>query len=166
MKTPNKSFQPTANALTEYTPSLLMEILKKIGLLLEFIIGFGFTIICWLIGLSFMLHAFLQVLAGVPNRTLSEAFFNPIFLLVFFGGMGIWGVSKLTLKLIFSHFNISNKRRLKLFLVFGILTSITYVLLSFLNGAIDAEDFFIAGLPVLVTLHFYYLARNFLQGNS
>ncbi len=134
-----------------------MKTLMQIGILVEFILGFTVMFFLWILGLIFSPVSLGNVVTGrQPDHIV-------LLLLVFLGGLGLWGIGKLAIKLVVPSFRIEDPRRIKLFLIAGLsalcfwgysttISSVGYVAIIF--------------LPVIVTVHFSYLGREYLWGSS
>ncbi|MDO3386376.1 hypothetical protein QWI17_11055 [Gilvimarinus sp. SDUM040013] len=134
-----------------------MRVIRKIALIIETIIGFGLPIYMWVLGLIMSPFLFLGFVTG------GEIEMAVSVLAVALGGIGLWGMLQLAVKVIEPHSRVTTPRRLTGFVVCGLLAvSIATVLLGF-----EPKGFSLIFLPpVLVTVHFLYLARGYLWPNS
>ena len=135
-----------------------MKALIKTGILIEFILGFCGIFIFWIWGIFSSPLSILAILAGRFDKML-------VLLLVILGGIGLYGICQLTIKLVSPKFRCSEARRLKGFLITGLGA---LCLLSYWIMIIGAEYLIIIMIffPTLVTLHFCYLGRAYLWNNS
>lgn len=134
-----------------------MKVIRKIALLIETVIGFGLPVYIWVLGL--IMSPFLAlgfVTGGGVDMAAS-------FLVVVLGGFGLWGMLQLTVKVLEPHSRVTAPRRLLGFIACGFLAvSIATVLLGF-----EPSGFSLIFLPpVLVAVHFLYLAREYLWQSS
>lgn len=130
-----------------------MNILYKIALLIEAAVGFSVLIIYWIMG---VIMSPVMVLRLLVNAEFEMAF--PVLVIVL-GGVGVWGMLQLMVKVLAPGVRVANPRRLLVYVCCGLLAvSVVAVFSGF------EDDFFLVFLPpVLVTIHFIYLARWYLR---
>lgn len=134
-----------------------MKVIHKIALIIETIIGFGLPVYVWVLGLIMSpFFALGFVTGGGVDMAIS-------FLAVVLGGTGLWGMLQLTVKVLEPHSRVTTPRKILGFVACGFLAvSIATVLLGF-----EASGFSLIFLPpVLVAMHFLYLAREYLWQSS
>ena len=91
-----------------------MKALVKIGILIEFILGFTMMFFLWILGLILSPVSLGNVVTGrQPDHIV-------LLLLVFLGGLGLLGICQLTIKLVVPSFRLKDARRIKLFLIAGL----------------------------------------------
>lgn len=134
-----------------------MNVIRKIALLIEIIIGFGLPVYIWILGL--IMSPFLAlgfVTGGGVDMAVS-------LLVVVLGGAGLWGMLQLTVKVLDPRSRVAAPRRLLGFIACGFLAvPVATVLLGF-----ESLGFSLIFLPpVLVAVHFLYLARAYLWQSS
>lgn len=134
-----------------------MKVIRKIALIIEFIIGFGLPVYIWILGL--IMSPFLA-LGFVKDGEFDMA---ASLVTVVLGGVGLWGMLQLTVKVLEPHSRVTTPRKLLGFVACGLLTvSIATVLLGF-----EPKGFSLIFLPpILVTVHFLYLARGYFWKSS
>ena len=134
-----------------------MKVIRNIALIIETIIGFGLPVYIWVFGLIMSPFLALGFVTGVGVDM-------AVYLLVIvLGGIGLWGMLQLTVKVLEPQSRVTTPRRLLGFIACGFLAvSIITVLLGF-----DPTGFSLIFLPpVLVAVHFLYLAREYLWKSS
>jgi len=134
-----------------------MKTLVKFGILIEFILSFIVVFFLWVIALLFCPTSLVSVITGSPPDHIA------LLLLVFLGGVGLWGISQLTIKLVLPSFRIKDARRIKFFLLAG-LSALCFF--GYLAKISSIEGIAIIFLPTIVTVHFTYLSREYLWGSS
>ncbi len=134
-----------------------MKTLMKIGILVEFVLGFTVMFFLWILGLIFSPVSLGNVVTGrQPDHIV-------LLLLVLLGGLGLWGIGKLTTKLVVPSFRIEDPRRIKLFLISGLSALCFWGYSTTISSVGYAAIIF---FPVIVTVHFPYLGREYLWGSS
>ncbi len=134
-----------------------MKTLVKIGILIEFILGFTMVLFLWILGLIMSPVSLGNVVTGrQPDHIV-------LLILVFLGGVGLWGICQLTIKLVVPSFRIKDARRIKFFLIAG-LSALCFWGYSMTISSV--EDIAIIFLPAIVTVHFCYLGQEYLWGSS
>jgi len=134
-----------------------MKVIRKIALIIETIIGFCLPVYIWVLGL--IMSPFLAlgiVTGGGVDMAVS-------LLAVILGGIGLWGMLQLAVKVLEPHSQVTTPRRLLGFVACGFLAvSIAIMLLGF-----ESTSFSVVFLPpILVAIHFLYLARKYLWQGS
>jgi len=135
-----------------------MKTLVKIGILIEFTLGFASVFFLWVFALLISPMSLVNTIEGsAPDHIIVLP------LLVFLGGLGLWGVSQLTIKLVRPSFHLKNARRIKFFLIAG-LSALSFF--GYLVNISSTKGIAIILLPAIVTVHFCYLSRGYLWGNT
>lgn len=126
-------------------------------LLLEVVIGYSLVCYLWLLGVMFFPVIFLGII---------EVDIDSIFLgvAIAFGGLGLWGVLQLTIKILEPEVEISSSKRLKLYLLAGYAAAAYLLLVQF--GISLYPMNIVLLLPLLVTLHLIYETRAYLWVRS
>jgi hypothetical protein len=134
-----------------------MKTLLKIGILVEFILGFTMIFFLWILGLILSPVSLGNVVTGrQPDHIV-------LLLLVFLGGLGLWGICQLTIKLVVPSFRIKDARRIKLFLTAGLSALCFWGYSTTISSVEYAAIIF---FPAIVTVHFSYLGREYLWDSS
>lgn len=128
-----------------------MDMVKKIALITEFIIGFWFVFLMWLFGAPWLI---LMLPAAIAGNL--QAIYTVIIIVM--GGLGLWGILQLTLKLLRPSTQVAPPIHLRIYLLCGMTTAAMLAIPS-LND--PGSVVIVAVLPVAVTAHFYYLARDY-----
>jgi hypothetical protein len=129
-----------------------MKIIFKVVLLVEAMVGFSVLIYFWVLGL---IMSPVMVLRLLVNAEFEMVF--PVLAIVL-GGVGLWGMLQLIVKVMAPGSRVAAPCRLLVYVVCGLLAvSVVAVFLRF-----DDNFFLIFLPPVLVTIHFMYLVREYL----
>jgi len=135
-----------------------MKTLVKIGILIEFTLGFASVFFLWVLALLMSPMSLVNIVTGSPPDHIIV-----LPLLVFLGGLGLWGVSQLTIKLVRPSFHFKDARRIKFFLIAS-LSALCFF--GYLVNISSTKGIAIILLPVIVTVHFCYLSRGYLWGKQ
>jgi hypothetical protein len=134
-----------------------MSVFRRIVILLEALVGFALPIYIWLLGVIVSplfvarLIADGELEAGMPLTALVA------------GGIGIWGMLQLAIKVMEPEANVAKAGRLRVYVAFGFAA---LVAAAFLIGFEPGWFGFIFLLPALVAAHFVFLARGYLWVSS
>jgi len=135
-----------------------MKTLVKIGILIEFTLGFASVFILWVFALLMSPMSLVNIVTGSPPDHIIV-----LPLLVFLGGLGLCGVTQLTIKLVRPSFHLKDARRTKFFLIAG-LSALCFF--GYLVNISSTKGMAIILLPAIVTVHFCYLSRDYLWGKQ
>ena len=126
-----------------------MNIVKKIALIVELVVGFGFAFYLWALGL--LMSPMILVIA------FTEFDIGSFILLaaLIFGGAGIWGLVQLFRKILDPNSEIAAPKKIVAYLACGISSLL-------LAATIVGGFSFIFILPIIVTLHLCYMGRSYL----
>lgn len=130
-----------------------MRMIRKVVLIAEAVMSFAPMVLIWLLGF-FMSPVFLfGLLAGVDVELAT------VLLAITLGGIGLWGVVHLTIKVIQPNYRVITPRVLKRFLACGYLA--VFIAIQLFDP--ELQELAVIFLPpLLVTTHFMYLARGYL----
>lgn len=129
-----------------------MSKLKHIAYIVEFMIGFGPSLLVLTLGVIFSPVIILGIFSGEPMYLFYV-------LLVLFGLCGFWGAISLLVLTLHSEQENTKPKRLKIYICMGVISSsITSYMIGVSN--IYLLPFVIA--PLFVTLHLAYVQRNYL----
>jgi hypothetical protein len=129
---------------------------KKGGLILELILAFCVPLFLWIIGLVFSVGIVLDFVA------LSHPVLAKIVGATVFGGMGLWGMVNLAIKVLFPTFSVIRPMKMWLYITFGFVAFALGIAASGLSQL--GTILYIVAPSVAVAGHFIYLARDYLVG--
>jgi hypothetical protein len=133
-----------------------MKVIQKILLILELIVGFGLLLYFWLLGLIMSPLLAVNLASGDIEALLPLAAF-------ILGGIGLWGMLQLSLRVISPTTTVSPPERLKKFLACGYVA--IFIALGVFGVASNPETLIFI-LPLVVATHFIYISRGYLWQSS
>lgn len=134
-----------------------MRVIRKTALIIETIIGFGVPVFTWFLGISMSPFLILWVVEVGGIEMVAAV------LAIVLGGIGLWGMLQLAVKVIEPHSRVATPRKLLSCVVCGLLAvSIATVIFDF--GPEGSSLIFLP--PVLVSAHFLFLARGYFWKSS
>ena len=133
-----------------------MQVIRKILLLLELLIGFGLLVYLWLLALTMSPILVVNLIEG----NISTA---PLLIAFILGGFGLWGMLLLSMKVVSPTAEIGAPVRLKFLLICGYLA--IFVAIAIFGFSSSGTVLFFV-LPTAVATHFIFMGRKYLRESS
>lgn len=138
-----------------------MVAVRKILLLLELAIGFGYLLYFWLIGVIFSPAIAWSLFGGN-----TEAFLPLV--AIYLGAVGFWGLLQLALKVFLPTTKVLSPGWLRVSIASGYMAILITVFgFDLPSGTNNSSHIYpLVVLPLLVATHFVYLGRSYLWQSS
>lgn len=134
-----------------------MRAFRKVAILLEALAGFALPVYIWLLGLIVSPLFVVQLVADGDFRA------GVPLVAMIFGGVGLWGVLQLAVKVMEPEANVARGKRLRVYIAFGFISlGVAALFIGFEPGWFG----FVFLPPALVAVHFVFLTRGYLWTSS
>lgn len=128
-----------------------MRAIIKFLLILEFVVAFFPVIYIWILSLIILPASIMLILSGGDGGLV------PVIATIL-GSLGFWGITQLLIKILNPELPISKPSHIAIYLIAGILALIIGAIIM---QATDFTSLVMFLLPIIVTLHFVYLKREY-----
>ena len=130
-----------------------MRVIFKVLLILEFVLAFFPVVYLWILSLIVFPASVIGMFHGGKDAFVAS-------LMTILGGLGIWGIIQLLIKILNPELPISRPKHIVVYIASGILALIIAAIIMQPSGLKNLVMFL---LPAVVTLHFVYLKKGYFK---